>query len=103
MDPLGRCLVLVFVFTLVVLLVLLGRTPAPAGGICVVRVRGRMACVTALLMEETLRIHRTGGGIMLGSVYLTNKATLSFSLVDCPTQLTLYDLDLSVVFHDKYQ
>ena len=24
-------------------------------------------------------------------------------LVDCPTQLTLYDLDLSVVFHDKYQ
>ena len=23
-------------------------------------------------------------------------------LVDCPTQLTLYDLDLSV-FHDKYQ
>ena len=24
-------------------------------------------------------------------------------IVDCPTQLTLYDLDLSVVFHDKYQ
>ena len=27
----------------------------------------------------------------------------SSRLVDCPTQLTLYDLDLSVVFHDKYQ
>ena len=26
-----------------------------------------------------------------------------FNIVDCPTQLTLYDLDLSVVFHDKYQ
>ena len=24
-------------------------------------------------------------------------------VVDCPTQLTLYYLDLSVVFHDKYQ
>ena len=24
-------------------------------------------------------------------------------VVDCPTQLTLYDLDLPVVFHDKYQ
>jgi len=34
-------------------------------------------------------------------------AELEFSswsfIVDCPTQLTLYDLDLSVVFHDKYQ
>ena len=33
--------------------------------------------------------------------YLSHKGP--WRLVDCPTQLTLYDLDLSVVFHDKYQ
>ena len=32
-----------------------------------------------------------------------SQVSLVFRLLDCPTQLTLYDLDLSVVFHDKYQ
>ena len=31
------------------------------------------------------------------------RLTWGLRVVDCPTQLTLYDLDLSVVFHDKYQ
>ena len=49
-------------------------------------------------------LHSGGSSQMITVLHRGGPANdYGITLVDCPTQLTLYDLDLSVVFHDKYQ